>query len=190
MGSQNIELCGWILMFLSQVFPIGGRGGDNLRESEANTGRPSPTDSETNFYHMFWTLQLPFSRLPFFADPTTFPTLKQNVDKVLPVIKEASAKERAMMGSKSLGTRTRKREDELTQRSYFLAQFLPSPDLFDLEVCFRLPPVMFVNSDKDSGYEPRRQVIFWSLIHLQHLLTFTKDCEVAAVQFPTQWCPC
>lgn len=62
------------------------------------------------------------------------------MDKVLPVIKEATAKERAMMGSRagpSSSTLKRKREPEVEETSngdYFFAKFLTSPDLLDLEV--------------------------------------------------------
>jgi len=88
------------------------------------------------------------------------------VNRVLPFIKEATAKERAMMGNKSawgnhtslgpLSSQTlvmagskRKRDavegvDESAMKSYFFAKFLTSPDLLDLEVrrsssrdCFR-----------------------------------------------------
>jgi aldose 1-epimerase len=111
--------------------------------SEANTGRPEPTDSEANFYYAFWTLQLPFSRPPPFADPTTLPAFKQNVDKVLP---EAAVKERAVMGGRSLGATKRKREDEPTQKSHSFSEFLSDPDPLDLEVCFQLQLGMFINS--------------------------------------------
>ena len=79
------------------------------------------------------------------------------MNKVLPFIKEATAKERAMMGNKSawgnhnslgpLSSQTlvmagskRKRDavegvDESAMKSYFFAKFLTSPDLLDLEVC-------------------------------------------------------
>jgi len=57
------------------------------------------------------------------------------------VIKEATAKERAMMGSRGgvggSNTLKRKREpDEETNSNneYFFAKFLTSPDLLDLEV--------------------------------------------------------
>ncbi len=62
------------------------------------------------------------------------------MDKILPVIKEATAKERAMMGSRagpSSSTLKRKREPEVEETSsgdYFFAKFLTSPDLLDLEV--------------------------------------------------------
>jgi hypothetical protein len=56
------------------------------------------------------------------------------------VIKEATAKERAMMGSRAGGgaaSLKRKREpdsEETTVNEYFFAKFLTSPDLIDLEV--------------------------------------------------------
>lgn len=60
----------------------------------------------------------------------------------MPVIKEATAKERAMMGSRSgpgaSGTaglkRKREPEEESNSNEYFFAKFLTSPDLLDLEV--------------------------------------------------------
>lgn len=73
--------------------------------------------------------------------PSTFISFKDAVDKVLPVIREATTKERAMMGSRSTGTAgslKRKREpetaDEIAGSEYFFAKFLTSPDLLDLEV--------------------------------------------------------
>lgn len=78
------------------------------------------------------------------------------MNKVLPFIKEATAKERAMMGNKSASGNNnlappiphtvvsagpkRKRDaaetvDESSSlKSYFFAKFLTSPDLLDLEV--------------------------------------------------------
>ena len=92
-----------------------------------------------------------------FAESGVFPVFKESVNKVLPFIKEATAKERAMMGNKSasgnnnnnsapLSSQTpamagskRKRDaaegvDESSLKSYFFAKFLTSPDLLDLEV--------------------------------------------------------
>ena len=91
-----------------------------------------------------------------FADPEAFPAFKESVNKVLPFIKEATAKERAMMGNKSASGNNnptplppqtvvtagskRKRDaaeavDEPSSlKSYFFAKFLTSPDLLDLEV--------------------------------------------------------
>jgi len=103
----------------------------------------------SDFYNTFWSLQLPFSRPPLFASPNTFTEFKEAVNKVLPVIKEATAKERAMMGSRSGGagpaaTLKRKREPEPTceknSNDYFFAKFLTSPDLLDLEVSEDLNP--------------------------------------------------
>jgi hypothetical protein len=98
------------------------------------------------FYTTFWSLQLPFSRPPLFAFPNTFGEFKDAVDKVLPVIKEATTKERAMMGNRSAASGAssnlkRKREPELGEASnnseYFFAKFLTSPDLLNLEVFVR-----------------------------------------------------
>lgn len=112
----------------------------------------------TDFYYTFWSLQQPFARPVVFADPAVFPAFQESVNKVLPFIKEATAKERAMMGNKSAsGTNNnltpltpqplvtagskRKRDgaeavDESSSlKSYFFAKFLTSPDLLDLEVC-------------------------------------------------------
>ena len=59
----------------------------------------------------------------------------------MPVIKEATIKERAMMGSKAVtGSLKRKREttpvlpDEESNQKYFFSKFLTSPDLLELEV--------------------------------------------------------
>jgi hypothetical protein len=145
MGPTTI-FCGRILTFLSGVFPLGERSGVNLRgeygpmwegvkESEKTAGmREGP-------YNIFWSLQLPFSHPPLFATPNTFPDFRDAVNKTLPVIKEATAKDRAMMGSRSgggaVGSLKRKREnedDEMSSDEYFFAKFLTSPELLDLEV--------------------------------------------------------
>ena len=70
---------------------------------------------------------------------------KEGVNKILPVIKEATAKERAMMGSRSgasSGTK-RKREPDTTadanSAEYFFAKYLTSPELLDLEMGAPLP---------------------------------------------------
>jgi hypothetical protein len=93
-----------------------------------------------DFYNTFWSLQLPFSKPPLFAQPNTFDEFKDAVNKVIPVIREATAKERAMMGSRVGGSVSlkRKREPDADESSsvteYFFAKFLTSPDLLDLEV--------------------------------------------------------
>ena len=56
------------------------------------------------------------------------------------MIKEATVKERAMMGSKAVVGSKRKRETtplntaDDSMRNYFFAKFLTSPELLDLEV--------------------------------------------------------
>lgn len=111
-----------------------------------------------------------------FADPEVFPAFKESVNKVLPFIKEATAKERAMMGNKSasgnnnnltpLSSQTvvtagskRRRDaaeavDESSSlKSYFFAKFLTSPDLLDLEVC--RSPVRGLHSIADATADCR-----------------------------------
>ena len=94
----------------------------------------------SDFYNTFWSLQLPFSKPTVFASKAAFEEFKEAVNKVLPFIKEATAKERAMMGSRSsagvAATLKRKREpeEETNLNEYFFAKFLTSPDLLDLEV--------------------------------------------------------
>ncbi|KAK0246498.1 THO complex subunit 1 transcription elongation factor-domain-containing protein [Armillaria nabsnona] len=136
-------------------------------DKPASTTQPDNTD---DFYQTFWSLQLPFSKPPLFSDPATFSAFKDSVDKVLPVLKEATAKERVMMGSRSgsggAGSLKRKREPQDTGEEivtdYFFAKFLTSPDLLDLEL-------------KDTHF--RRQFLFQLLILLSHLLTFVKSAK-------------
>ncbi|KAL0068405.1 UDP-glucose-4-epimerase [Marasmius tenuissimus] len=120
-----------------------------------------------DLYNTFWALQLPFSKPSVFANPATFPEFKEGVMKVLPVIKEANAKERLMMGSKggaSNGSLKRKRDEDTEDvaEEYFFAKFLTSPDLLDLEIA-------------DTYF--RRQFLFQLLILLSHLLNFTKTAK-------------
>jgi hypothetical protein len=113
------------------------------KEGESFPYYSSSTDFNTHldFYNTFWSLQLPFSKPPLFALPGTFSEFKEAVNKVLPVIKEATTKERAMMGSRSTGVISslkRKREPDAAEEpagsEYFFAKFLTSHDLLDLEV--------------------------------------------------------
>lgn len=141
-----------------------------------------------DFYNTFWSLQLPFSRPPLFAVANTFSEFRDSVNKVFPVIKEATAKERAMMGSRSAGSGPtgppkRKREadppGEKNSSEYFFAKFLTSPDLLDLEV-----GVSFLGTlckkcilrtfEQIADTHFRRQFLFQLLILLNHLLMFTK----------------
>ena len=100
-----------------------------------------PSDERLDFYRTFWSLQLPFSKPSVFTKLGTFATFQDSVNKVLPVIKEATAKERALMGSKSNSNATslkRRREPEVgleaAGQDYFFAKYLTSPELLDLEV--------------------------------------------------------
>jgi hypothetical protein len=91
------------------------------------------------FYNTFWSLQTPFAGPFVFAQANYFEKFRDSVEKVLPVIKEASAKDRAMMGSKagaSAAVLKRKRgaDEASPSEDYFFAKFLTSPDLLELEV--------------------------------------------------------
>jgi hypothetical protein len=106
------------------------------------------TQHVLDFYNTFWSLQLPFSKPSQFALPPSFGEFQDAVNKVLPVIKEATVKERALTGSRTVMTGAaaansfkRKRETEgaaeqTSGKEYFFAKLLTSPDLLDLEVCF------------------------------------------------------
>ncbi|KAG5652065.1 hypothetical protein H0H81_006420 [Sphagnurus paluster] len=195
-GSTTI-FCGRILTFLSGVFPLGERSGVNLRGEygptwdgvvdlgknsaktedvvpmlvEGEEKRVAKLAEKKEIYETFWSLQLPFSKPPLFANPETFPQFAEAVNKVLPQIKEATAKERAMMGSRtSSGTSLKRKRESNTDEGntkanateYFFAKFLTSPDLIDLEIA-------------DTHF--RRQFLFQLLILLNHLLTFTKAAK-------------
>lgn len=153
----------------------GEAQGDKMQVDSKEVKKPVPTEGlaekKDAFYNTFWALQLPFSKPPLFAADGTFEDFKERVNKVMPVIKEATAKERAMMGSRGVaGTGAslkRKRDldsEESNSNEYFFAKFLTSPDLLDLEIA-------------DTHF--RRQFLFQLLILLNHLLTFTKTAKAA-----------
>ncbi|OSX67145.1 hypothetical protein POSPLADRAFT_1164424 [Postia placenta MAD-698-R-SB12] len=158
--------------------PKKDAGEDKMQVDEPQAEeKPDPEakkrEQKQEFYETFWSLQLPFSRPPLFAEPGAFGRFKEAVNKVLPVIKEATAKERALMGSKtSSGGAShllkRKRDSEPVEdnagRDYFFARYLTSPELLDLEIA-------------DTHF--RRQFLFQLLILLNHLLTFTKPAKSA-----------
>lgn len=78
-----------------------------------------------------------------FAQSGALESFKESVNMVMPVIKEATVRERAMMGSKSVvGNLKRKRDaapiatmEDKTQE-YFFAKYLTSHELLELEVSF------------------------------------------------------
>ncbi|RDX44303.1 UDP-glucose 4-epimerase [Lentinus brumalis] len=146
---------------------------DEVKEEDAaNAAAEKQRKEKEDFYYTFWSLQLPFSRPSLFAEPRTFTEFKDAVAKVLPVIKEATAKDRALMGSKSnyatgsSGPLKRKREagpaENAANSEYYFAKYLTSPELLDLEIA-------------DTHF--RRQFLFQLLILLHHLLTFTKAAK-------------
>ncbi|OJA18064.1 hypothetical protein AZE42_05422 [Rhizopogon vesiculosus] len=152
------------------------KGPENGEKMEVDGGKKDSVDTKERdgFYTTFWSLQLPFSRPPLFAFPNTLGEFKDAVDKVLPVIKEATTKERAMMGNRGASGASsslkRKREPELGEASnnseYFFAKFLTSPELLNLEIA-------------DTHF--RRQMLFQLLILLHHLLSFTRASKA-------MWC--
>ncbi|KAJ4470809.1 THO complex subunit 1 transcription elongation factor-domain-containing protein [Lentinula aciculospora] len=182
-GGETIGFSGRILTYLSQVFPLGERSGVNLRGEYGPTWEMPVRETTENtdkddFFNIFWSLQLPFSKPSVFATPNppmTFAQFQDAVDKVLPVIKEATAKERAMMGAgrsaatmgPAMSKRKRGHDEERMDiwhgngkaMEYFFAKFLTSPELLDLELA-------------DTQF--RRQILFQLLIVLNHLLTHSK----------------
>ncbi|KIL00784.1 hypothetical protein PAXRUDRAFT_29517 [Paxillus rubicundulus Ve08.2h10] len=145
-------------------------GIDEGKQDEAKKQVADSKSEKDDLYKIFWFLQLPFSRPPLFASPSTFDEFKHAVDKVLPVVKEATTKERAMMGNRSSAGQSsplkRKRDtepgEETNSSDYFFAKFLTNPDLLNLEIA-------------DTHF--RRQVLFQLLILLNHLLSFTKSAK-------------
>ncbi|KZT08810.1 UDP-glucose 4-epimerase [Laetiporus sulphureus 93-53] len=143
---------------------------DEVKPEEKEDSEAKKRAQKEDFYNTFWFLQLPFSRPLLFSESGAFAQFKGAVDKVLPVIKEANAKERALMGSKAgahtTGSLKRKREPEVMEdnagKDYFFAKYLTSPELLDLEIA-------------DTHF--RRQFLLQLLILLSHLLTFTKSAK-------------
>ncbi|OCB88986.1 hypothetical protein A7U60_g3793 [Sanghuangporus baumii] len=144
-------------------------GDSDSKADDKPTKLPSSSEKteeekKEEFYNLFWSLQLPFSRPTVFAaDPKAFENFKSAVNAVIPVFKEATIKERAMMGSRVVVGSKRKREStpissDDGDRKYFFAKFLTSPELLDLEIA-------------DTQF--RRQILFQLLILLKHLLQFT-----------------
>jgi hypothetical protein len=120
------------------------------------------------FYNTFWFLQYPFSRPPLFTEFDTFKCFQYAVNNVLPILSDATKKERTFAGSKAVAGNKRKREvtEEPSQPSrlgpgqhYMFAKYLTSPELLELQIA-------------DTYF--RRQFLFQLLILLQHLRKFTE----------------
>jgi hypothetical protein len=133
-------------------------GGQDTKMADAtdrkasDVPKPEKSDAEKKLelYDKFWSLQLPFSQPLLFAQTGTISTFKANVEAILPVIAEATKKERLLIGTKGTQGAKRKRGDlewesyASTSNSqpvavqegmeYFFAKYLTSPDLLDLEV--------------------------------------------------------
>ncbi|KAH9923139.1 UDP-glucose 4-epimerase [Epithele typhae] len=147
---------------------------DESKEEQAASAAEKRRKEKEELYLTFWSLQLPFSKPAHFVDPKAFPAFKEAVGKVLPVIKDANAKERALMGSKSKDASPnsnllkRKRDagvnESASSSEYYFAKYLTSPELLDLEIA-------------DAHF--RRQFLFQLLILLHFLLTYTKEAKVA-----------
>ncbi|KAL0951887.1 hypothetical protein HGRIS_008544 [Hohenbuehelia grisea] len=154
-----------------EVAKVEGESPDKMDVDESKPGETAsaskPPDKKEEFYRTFWSLQAFFARPAILATPGKFAELQGAVNVVFPVIKEAAAKERLMMGSRLAGGQgsslKRKRDQEIPEdiptKDYFFAKFLTSPDLLDLEIA-------------DTHF--RRQLLFQLIILLNHLLTFTK----------------
>ena len=172
-AGDSAKFNGRILNFLSAVFPLGERSSVNLRGEYGPTweevavppkaqesAEPSTAEDErAEFYQTFWSLQSFFSNPTIFQNPTTMLTFKANVNRVLPVLSEATRKDRQRSGNKGTAAATalsgakRKRdpdsggdgvntnattgslESEANKKDYFFAKFLTNSDLLDLEVC-------------------------------------------------------
>ncbi|KZT51210.1 hypothetical protein CALCODRAFT_521509 [Calocera cornea HHB12733] len=180
--SAHTPLCGRIMQLLaSKIFPFGERSGVNLRGSFnlANVTNYDESADATEFYTTFWSLQ------QYFRDPTILASKDQEgpsivkfrglIDKVLPAIAEATAKEKLLTGTKEAEVATgRKRkytemmsvDDE--EEDNFFPKFLTSVDLLDYEMA-------------DTGF--RRTILFQMNIFLQHILYYTEK-EKARWQEP------
>ncbi|KZO98684.1 hypothetical protein CALVIDRAFT_31330 [Calocera viscosa TUFC12733] len=171
--SAHTPLCGRIMQLLaSKIFPFGERSGVNLRGSFnlANVTNYDETGEANEFYTTFWSLQ------QYFRDPAILASKDEDgpslakfrglVDKVLPAIAEATAKEKLLTGTKDAEVTTGKKrkftemmsvDDE--EEDNFFPKFLTSAELLDYEM-------------GDTGF--RRTILFQMNIFLQHILYYTE----------------
>ena len=120
-------------------------------------------DERIEFYQTFWSVQNPFSNPSYFQNPDAMATFRANVSKILPVLSEATRKDRLSSTSKSatpaaIAGAKRKRDAEIetnaaeapangsalaqpesSKKDYFFAKFLTNFDLLELEVCTIVP---------------------------------------------------
>ena len=132
--------------------------GDNKAALAASIMPKTDLDERVEFYQTFWSIQKPFSNPSYFQNPDAMATFRANVSKVLPVLSEATKRDRQSSTSKgatpaAIAGAKRKRDAETeggaaeapTNRStlaqpqsnkkdYFFAKFLTNFDLLELEV--------------------------------------------------------
>ncbi|CAG7854144.1 SubName: Full=Related to nuclear matrix protein p84 {ECO:0000313/EMBL:CCA68937.1} [Serendipita indica DSM 11827] len=149
----------------------GARHDDAGATEMDDTVDPSEEDRKSLLYKTFWFLQYPFSRPPAFAEADMFKAFQHAVNKILPILSEATKKERMLAGSKTLAGSKRKRDVEMDVQKvsytvqdehadYAFAKYLSSPELLELEIA-------------DTNF--RRQFLFQLLILLQYLRSFTEQ---------------
>jgi THO complex subunit 1 len=133
---------------------------------------------DTVLYKTFWFLQYPFSKPAVFSEAEMFKAFQHSVNSVLPVLSEATKKERTFAGSKTTGGTKRKRDEnegstrfsyamQEQHKDYAFAKYLSSPELLELEIA-------------DTNF--RRQFLFQLLILLQHLRSFTEAEKAKRVE--------
>lgn len=115
-------------------------------------------DERVEFYQTFWSTQKPFSNPSLFQYPDMMATFRANVSKIIPVLSEATKRDRMSSTSKgatpppATAGAKRKRDAETdgvnaetpgstapikveaSRKDYFFAKFLTNFDLLELEV--------------------------------------------------------
>ena len=177
-------------------------------KEEGTTAAPTSALSKTEldgrveFYQTFWSVQKPFSNPSFFQNPDAMATFRANVSKILPVLNEATKRDRQSSTSKSatpaaLAGAKRKRDAETesgavevppsrpalekpesSKKDYFFAKFLTNFDLLELEVC-AVTPVLHIwkisvpnSTPQIADLHFRRQILIQLLILFNYLRTY------------------
>ncbi|KAH9046953.1 THO complex subunit 1 transcription elongation factor-domain-containing protein [Lactarius deliciosus] len=183
------------------LFPREKDSGDDVTEAQAE-GKPedamavdeslaeksavaSKRTAETiekkeDLYNTFWSLQLPFSKPTQFASPQTFNEFQDAVNKILPVIKEATAKERALTGSRTVMTGAATANPPQTKaRVRICCRASNCWERLLLRQVPDQPRTYLILEIADTHF--RRQFLFQLLILLYHLQTFTKEAKATWV---------
>jgi hypothetical protein len=138
---------------------VGPKEGHNEAAPRTSIVPKTEHDERVEFYQTFWSVQKPFSNPSHFQNPDAMATFRTNVSKILPVLSEATKKDRQSSTSKgatpaALAGVKRKRDAEIeggaaeapanrttlvkhqsNKKDYFFAKFLTNFDLLELEVC-------------------------------------------------------